>query len=259
MSEEENEKTCFVIGPIGDEESPERERSDKILKHIIKPAVKEYGYKTVRSDKISKPGSITLKIIKHLINDPLVIADLTDENANVFYELGIRHAAQKPFIQIVNKEQSLPFDISDLDTIKFNTEVDSAEYCKQEIKKNIQYLEENPEGFYTPISWALLDKQLWDSEDEVKKSYARIISMLEDIRSLIDEGSRPKDISLSLTDKLSIEDKDNIKRYIKNVTQSEAFKDLMNKWQKYGGGPIPANGKPSGLEDLTEIQDENGS
>jgi len=49
-----DEKTCFVISPIGKEESETRKRSDSVLRHIIKPAAEECGYTAVRADEIIK-------------------------------------------------------------------------------------------------------------------------------------------------------------------------------------------------------------
>ena len=77
-----NKKICFVIAPIGEPESDTRKRSDQVLQYIIRPAVESFGYKAVRADKIADPGIITNQIIRHIINDPLVIADLTGQNAN---------------------------------------------------------------------------------------------------------------------------------------------------------------------------------
>jgi hypothetical protein len=87
-----NEKTCFVIAPIGEADSEDRKRSDQVVNFVITPAVAECGYKPIRADKISEQGIITSQVIEHIVNDPLVIADLTKQNANVFYELAIRHA-----------------------------------------------------------------------------------------------------------------------------------------------------------------------
>lgn len=66
MSENETmpeNKTCFVICPIGEDGSEERKWSDLTLKYIIKPTVKYFGYKTIRADDIQKPGIITTQII----------------------------------------------------------------------------------------------------------------------------------------------------------------------------------------------------
>ena len=93
-------KRCFVISPIGERGSPTRIRSDKVLNQIIRPAVKECGYKVFRADEIDQPGLITSQVVRHIIEDSLIVADLTERNANVFYELGICHALGKPLVQV---------------------------------------------------------------------------------------------------------------------------------------------------------------
>jgi hypothetical protein len=76
--------------------SQETCRSDP--KDVINPAVAECGFDTLRADQISEPGLITPQVIRHVINDPLAIADLSGPNPNVFYELAIRHAIGKPLV-----------------------------------------------------------------------------------------------------------------------------------------------------------------
>src|SRR5262245_29205679 len=85
-------KTCFVIAPIGEQDSVVRKRSDQIFKYLIGPAAQECGYTALRADQIAEPGIITTQVIQHIVDDPLVVADLTGRNPNVFYELAIRHA-----------------------------------------------------------------------------------------------------------------------------------------------------------------------
>lgn len=54
---------CFVNAPIGSDGSDVRRRSDQVLRHIIRPAVDECGYRAVRADEIAKPGLITSQVI----------------------------------------------------------------------------------------------------------------------------------------------------------------------------------------------------
>jgi hypothetical protein len=90
--------TCFVIAPIGELDSEARKRSDQILKYLITPASIECGYgDPLRGDALGA-GMVTHDVIEHLINDAMVIADLTSHNPNVFYELGIRHSFRKPVV-----------------------------------------------------------------------------------------------------------------------------------------------------------------
>ena len=151
-----SEKICFVIAPIGEPGSDIRKRSDQVLKYIIRPAVESCGYKVVRADEIPEPGIITNQIIRHVVDDPLVIADLTGYNANVFYELAIRHYIGKPLVQIINKVEDIPFDVGSMRTIQVDhRDLDSVKEAKAEIKRQIQSLEESSSSLESPISVAL--------------------------------------------------------------------------------------------------------
>lgn len=107
-------KTCFVVSQIGDEESAERISADWFFEAIVQPvfAEKFSEYEVRRADNISDPGMIDAQIISKLISVDLVIADLTNTNPNVFYEIGLRHMAQKPIIHMHQKGSKIPFDVS---------------------------------------------------------------------------------------------------------------------------------------------------
>ena len=108
---------CFVISPIGESDSDTRKRADQILRHVIKPAVEQCGYIATRADEIDQPGIITSQVIQRVVEDPLVVADLTERNPNVFYELAIRHALRKPLVQIIKKGEQIPFDVAATRTV----------------------------------------------------------------------------------------------------------------------------------------------
>ncbi|MFD9865588.1 hypothetical protein [Streptomyces alboflavus] len=119
------ERTCFVIGPIGDRHaadgSPEQkayEESLQIFEKVILPACAKFGIAPVRADRISSAGELTEQICRHVLQSDFVIADVSGGNANVMYELGLRHLVGKPAIHIGEHGQ-LPFDISLIRTIRF--------------------------------------------------------------------------------------------------------------------------------------------
>lgn len=176
-----SEKICFVIAPIGDPDSDTRKRSDKILKHVITPAVESCGYKAVRADKISEPGMITSQIIEHIVEDALVIADLTDRNPNVFYELAFRHVVKKPFIHIINKGEKIPFDVHGLRTVEIDlADPDSVLEAKTEVGNQIKSLENNSDIIETPFSVPLDLKALRQRvvlTDELKKYEKRLLKV----------------------------------------------------------------------------------
>jgi hypothetical protein len=72
-------KTCFVVGPVGDANSPTRGHADWLLEEIISPVFVEHfkEFEVIRSDKIAQPGMIDAQVINHLLGDELVIADMS--------------------------------------------------------------------------------------------------------------------------------------------------------------------------------------
>lgn len=114
------DQTCFYITPIGEEDSEIRQHSDLFYGTFIEPVVEKFNLKLIRADKIDKPGLITNQIIKYILNSKLVIADLSFTNPNVFYELAIRHTKALPTVQIIRSQDKIPFDVSQIRTIKID-------------------------------------------------------------------------------------------------------------------------------------------
>lgn len=111
------ESTCFYITPIGSDDSETRKHANLFLESIVEPAIKTVGLCVVRADNIDKPGVITRQIIEYILKSRLVVADLSFSNANVFYELAIRHTARLPAVQIIRHGDIIPFDINQMRTI----------------------------------------------------------------------------------------------------------------------------------------------
>ncbi len=176
-------KSCFVISPIGEGGSETRKRADQVLKHLIRPAVESLGYKATRADEIDKPGMITSQVIQSVVNDDLVIADLSCSNPNVFYELAIRHVIRKPLIQIIQKGEIIPFDVGGMRTIFFDLQdLDSVAEAKDNITKQIGEMEEKPTEMETPISISIELQQLRQSDNPEDRSYADILAAISDVR-----------------------------------------------------------------------------
>jgi hypothetical protein len=179
-------KTCFVISPIGESGSETRKRSDIVLKYVISPAAEQCGFTALRADQISEPGLITSQVIQHIIDDPLVIADLTDRNPNVFYELAIRHALRKPLVQIIKSGEQMPFDVAGTRTIPVDhQDLESVENAKQEIARQITSLENSSSEVETPISVAVELQFLRQSDNPEQRSLAELVSSLADIKNEI--------------------------------------------------------------------------
>lgn len=121
MAKKPERKTCFVVGPIGADDSEDRIHADWLLEEIIQPVFEEHfkDFDVTRADKISDPGRIDAQVISSLLDSELVIADLTTLNPNAFYEIGIRHTVQKPIIHMHLEGERIPFDIASFRSIKF--------------------------------------------------------------------------------------------------------------------------------------------
>lgn len=115
-------KTCFVICPLDKSGSLIRQRSDALLKRVIEPVLASLDYEVTRADLLHDEPTILASISKHIFDDDLVIADLSDCNPNVFYELGKRHAWGGATIHLTNDLNKLPFDISHHRTIEYKIE-----------------------------------------------------------------------------------------------------------------------------------------
>jgi hypothetical protein len=117
-------RTCFVVGPIGDEGSQTRGHADWLLQGIIAPVFAEHfkEFKVIRSDGIAQPGMIDSQVINHLLDADLVIADMSLLNPNAFYEIGLRHMAVKPIIHMFRAGEVIPFDVKPYRAIPFSLE-----------------------------------------------------------------------------------------------------------------------------------------
>lgn len=187
-------KQCFLIAPIGADGSPTRERSDKVLQFVIAPAAQQCGYDVVRADRLAKPGVITNHVIDLLNDSQLVIADLTERNPNVFYELAIRHVLRKPVIHVIEKGEAIPFDIVTMRAIAFDhRDLRSAYDAQTEIVRQIEALESNPGEVENPISLAFDIRELRRSGNPERETLATIIETLGDVSSALHKLERRVD------------------------------------------------------------------
>lgn len=135
-------KNCFMITPIGDAGSAIRQHADWVFNFVVEPIMEERGYKVSRADKMHDPLMITDSIFEALTKSDVCVADLTMLNANVFYELGIRHALELPVIHIAQSGTSLPFDNAGYRTIMFDRQCyDSMVQLKSDLSAQLDTIE----------------------------------------------------------------------------------------------------------------------
>jgi len=144
-------ETCFVIMAIGDQlfdgVSISAEELHNRYNDLIKEAILKArpNIEITRADEVAISGTITMDIIRRLMDSTFVIADVTYPNPNVFYELGLRHAS-KPgtFIIRDKKGPSIPFDISHLRRIEYENSPSGLKQLSEKFTYWFKHYEKNP-------------------------------------------------------------------------------------------------------------------
>ena len=104
---------CFVIMPFGG-------WFDKYYIDIYIPAIESAGFEAKRADDLYRPGNIVNDIWTYTKEATVLLADLTNKNPNVFYELGLAHAITKPAVLITASMDDVPFDLRSLRVIDYD-------------------------------------------------------------------------------------------------------------------------------------------
>jgi hypothetical protein len=115
MAEANNsDLTCFVIMPFRErEETRAKGFFDEVLRSLITPAGREAGF-NVKTANRKGSDVIQSTIINDLLNADLVLADLTEHNPNVLFELGMRMAEDKPVALIRSEGTGAIFDVDNM-------------------------------------------------------------------------------------------------------------------------------------------------
>lgn len=194
-------KWCFVISPIGDPGTDINKRANDVLDYIIIPAAKACGYEremVKRADKMEEPGIISSQVVASVVNAPLVIADLTGHNPNVFYELALRHAIKKPIVQIIHRSDRLPFDVNQQRTIFYDHQDLrlTNETTIPAITAQINAVESNPDLVDNPITVAMDLQALRESGDVNQEMVATLYSTVANLQRTVEgiassNGARP--------------------------------------------------------------------
>ena len=111
---------CFVLMPFGKKPDPAGGADidfDHIYEAAIKPGIEDADMMPIRADEEKLGGIIHQTMYERLLVCEFAVADLTTSNANVLYELGIRHAARpRTTLTLYAAQKTLPFDVQPLRT-----------------------------------------------------------------------------------------------------------------------------------------------
>jgi hypothetical protein len=166
---------CFVLMPFGTKIDPVSGVAidfDKIYEEAIRLGVEAAGMDPIRADEERTGGIIHKAMFERLVLCDYAIADLTTGNANVFYELGVRHAARPATtLAIFASDQKIPFDLSFLRALPYRLG-DGGRFGAEEAEElrgaltrrllELKRLQDQHEGKDSPLFQLLADDRMPD-------------------------------------------------------------------------------------------------
>lgn len=148
---------AFVIMPFSEE-------FDDIYQIGIKETAKNEKVTAYRLDEELFNEGMLEKIYKEIENSDFIVADLSNKNANVFYELGFAHAIGKLTILLTQNADDIPFDLKHKRHIIYGN---SIKHLKEQLKKNIIWAKKEIEQYKNiPIEIELKSTGILNASEE---------------------------------------------------------------------------------------------
>lgn len=183
----EKKYKAFILIPLNN-------KFKNIFEIIIKKSLEENNFIVERANDIQNIQNILKDIVESIINADLIIADLTDLNPNVLYELGIAHTVQKPTVLITQNIDEIPFDLKTYRVIPYSNEFNQAEILYNVLKDLSKKLIEGKSEYSNPVI-DFIDKRTLeeikvhlDRIREVKRE--EIYKVKKGIIDFVDDGKR---------------------------------------------------------------------
>ena len=151
-----------------------------IFENVHKPAIigSRLGYKCERSN--IRTGAFVKDIIIKLNQADVVLADLTDMNPNVFYELGVRHTLRNRTILVSQTMDDVPSDLKQYGVITYNTNPKGVAEYKKDISKILKDIRNNPDRPDSPVSDYLNLKTIVTDISEAKTIEKKLIALVSE-------------------------------------------------------------------------------
>lgn len=120
------------------------EEYNQLYSDVIKPVCEDFGYDCKRGDEYFTGGFILKDIIDAINDSSVIIADITPNNPNVFYEVGYAHALNKPTILLSDrKRDKLPFDVSGFRTLFYDNTIGGKSVVEELLRKHLENIKAN--------------------------------------------------------------------------------------------------------------------
>lgn len=131
-------KLCFIVMPFSSEEL------NDVYEYFIKPSIeKECALRCERGDDLFGSNVIMEDIRKSIEKSRLIVADLTDRNPNVFYEVGIAHTLKKDVLLLSQTIGDVPFDLRHMRVLLYKYTPKGCKKLEKRIVEHVNAIIEN--------------------------------------------------------------------------------------------------------------------
>ena len=189
-------RTCYILTPVVNENDPVKRHMDGIINAVLMPVLSD-DFEVIVDYRIPNSGYINKQVIQRIYHSDLVIANLSDKNSNVMYQLAFRHSIGTPVIMIAEEGTIIPcffndkiiFYVNDaqgvldliekliccLESIDFAKVKESPIYDSLRLKE--EYIVQKTENEFEPLNKILKEDEIAEINES---EYSYFKSLLKD-------------------------------------------------------------------------------
>lgn len=176
---------CLVLMPFAEDRK-------KYYVHAIRPAAEAAGFDCHRADDNFENGAIVAQIIQDIFNDDVIVADISDQNPNVLYELGIAHAVGNKTIIICEAGQDIPFNLNAYRVIFYEKTFEGGVELRDQLETILRNWNirkpgpTNPVQHFRPVIYALPLNEQAELEAEIGRLQRKVQTLKKfELRNLM--------------------------------------------------------------------------
>lgn len=114
---------------------------NELYTDVIQPIAEELGFNVARADETYGPGIIIADIERQIVEARAMIADITPNNPNVYWEVGYGHALRKQTILIAERNTELPFDVSPFRTLFYDDTIAGKAQIEEGLRNHLKAIQ----------------------------------------------------------------------------------------------------------------------
>ncbi|MHB9144745.1 MAG: hypothetical protein ACYC5Y_05340 [Symbiobacteriia bacterium] len=174
-------RTCFVIMPFSGTTSCTAEQWTEVFEEIISPAVRQSRLAFTCTRSQIRTGAFIKDILLELNRADVVIADLTDRNPNVFYELGVRHTLKNSTVLIAQHIEDIPSDLKSYGVIVYERTPTGIAKFKREMRRLLSAIVADPDRSDNPVGDYLKAKDIALLQYERVQSGRKLAALISEL------------------------------------------------------------------------------